>query len=326
MTWFRCGRVWPIALTLGAMTLAGCENIGFSGRDAEIARVRGLNGFAVIESDAKRAVFAVRGRRVVVEPPPGYCLDRDSVNVTQSAAFALIFDCLEDQRDKMSKDGGEGEVVEISLPRTFPGILTVSISGEPAYGREARDLDSFEGLIEGEAGLKLLGRGNRQQPGRIIATRRIGGAFYVLIEEARTEVASILAPRFWRAFLDVRQRLVLVTVSSFSDRPIAEDAMLGFLARQIMRLREVNGLPPEEEETEIARQMEASLDIAVIGAAELTVIRADIPAVTLDGVGPVRAPLPPGRRMASAAPARGGTAGPSSWAPNRAPAAPARPG
>ena len=87
---FRYRRVWLLAGMLAAMALAACENPGLSGRDAELARVRAEKGFAVIEATAERAVFAVRGQRIVVEPPQGYCLDEDSVAVTRNAAFALV--------------------------------------------------------------------------------------------------------------------------------------------------------------------------------------------------------------------------------------------
>ena len=259
---FRYRRVWLLAGMLAAMALAACENPGLSGRDAELARVRAEKGFAVIEATAERAVFAVRGQRIVVEPPQGYCLDEDSVAVTRNAAFALVADCMQDHQAKLENGSGAGSAVEIELPRVFPGILTVAVSGEPAYGWEPAALDAFEELLDAESGLKLLGRGNSPAPGKIIATRRIGGALYVLIEEPSADEASILAPRFWRAFIDINERLVLVTVSSFDDRPVAEDAMMGLLAQQMTRLRRANGLRVNGEEGEIARQMAASLGAA----------------------------------------------------------------
>ncbi len=315
-------RRWLLAGVLAVLALAACENPGLGGRDAELARGRAEKGFAVIEVTAERAVFAARGQRIVVEPPPGYCLDEGSVAVTRNAAFALVADCMQDHQAKLESGSGAGRAVEIALPRVFPGILTVSVSGEPAYGWEAGALDAFEALLGADAGLKLLGRGNSPAPGRIIATRRIGGALYVLIEEPSADDASILAPRFWRAFIDINERLVLVTVSSFSDRPIAEDAMMGFLAQQMTRLRRVNGLRVNREEDEIARQMAASFGSAE-GQGGLTVVRAGRPAAALGQADPARAPVP--RERVASAGASAGT-GSSAPAPARAPAAPRRPG
>ena len=238
---FGYRRPWLLAGALAVLALAACENPGLSGRDAELARLRAEKGFAVVEVAAERAVFAAHGQRIVVEPPQGYCLDEGSVAVTRNAAFALVAECMQDRQAELKN--GAGRAVEIALPRVFPGILTVSVSGEPAYGWEAGALDAFEEMLGAEAGLKLLSRGNSPAPGEITATRRIGGALYVLIEEPAAGDAPILAPRFWRAFININGRLVLVTVSSFSDRPIAEDAMMGFLAQQMTRLRRANGLP-----------------------------------------------------------------------------------
>ena len=91
-------RPWLLAGVLAVLALAACENPGLDGRDAELSRVRAERGFAVIEVTAERAVFAARGQRIVVEPPPGYCLDEGSVAVTRNAAFALIADCMQDHQ------------------------------------------------------------------------------------------------------------------------------------------------------------------------------------------------------------------------------------
>ncbi len=291
---FGYRRSWLLAGVLAVLALAACETPGLSGRDAEFARVRTAKGFAVVEVSAERAVFVARGQRIVVEPPQGYCLDEGSVAVTRKAAFALVADCMQDHQVKLENGSGAGRAGEIELPRVFPGILTISVSGAPAYGWETgAALDAFEEMLGTEAGLKLLGRGNSPAPGKIIATRRIGGALYVLIEDPAAADAPILAPRFWRALMNTNGRLVLVTVSSFSDRPMAEDAMMGFLAQQMTQLRRANGLQINREEDEIARQMAESLDAA--GQGWSTVIGSAAPAVAAGRAGPARAPVAPRR-------------------------------
>ena len=316
-------RPWSLGFLLGAMALAGCENIGVDGLEAELARARSVTGFAVISSNADRAVFAARGQRIVVQPPNGYCLDEGSVDVSRLAAFALVTDCLQDRLEELENGSGAGKVRKISLPRSFPGILTVSISGEPAFDHSQQALDGFEAFIRTEPGRKLLGRGNGTVPGKVIATRQVGGALYVLVEGRGTADDGFLAPRFWRAFIDINDRLVLVTVSSFSDRLIAEDAMMGFLAQQIAHLRNVNDLPGDAEEDEIALQMVETLDLAS-GTDTLIVGRADARTRKLGGRSPARAPRPPARRLANAQ--IGFVVASGRWAPSSAPAAPRRPG
>jgi hypothetical protein len=320
---FGSQRPWIPGLLLGIICLAGCENYGASGVKSELARIRAEKGFAVISSNETRAVFAARGQRVVVEPPDGYCLDEGSVDVSRQAAFALVADCLQDRLVELNNSSDAATVREIALPRSFPGILTVSISGEPAFDRNPQALDAFEAFIETAPGRKLIGRGDGGAPGTVIATRRVGGALYVLIEGPETGGSRFLAPRFWRAFIDINDRLTLVTVSSFSDRPVAEDAMMGFLAQQIVRLRNANGLPEEDEEIEIAGQLVETLDLAS-GTDTLTIGGQSSPTETSDGTGPARAPQPPARRIASAG---GSTVAVLAGAgPSNAPMAPRRPG
>ena len=287
MMQFGHRRSWLGAGVLAVLALAACVEPGRIGPEAELARVSEPRDFAVIEATARRAVFIARGQRIVVEPTPGYCLDQGALGVTGNAAFALIAGCMQDRR-----------AVAVGPPRTVPAILTVAVSGAPAYGSQTAAFDAFEELLGAGPGLALLGRGNASAPGRIIATRRLGEALYVLIEEPAASPPHLLAPRFWRAFIDVNERLVLVTVSSLGDRPMAEDAMMGILARQMTHLRRANGLATNREEVEIARQMAARPD-------------------------PARAPIP--RQRIASAGVQGGAGG-GVPAPVRAPAAPRRPG
>jgi hypothetical protein len=310
---------------LAAVLLSGCEYSGLNERDYGLSGRKSYKNFAVVEASTKRAVFKVRKKRIVVEPPQGYCLDDRSIAVTPKAGFALVAECLGSQSAELAQEAGSGNLAEAALPRAFPGILTVSISGEHAYGPDADALDDFEELLGSEAGSKLLGRGDNSAPGKVIATRRIGGALYVLIEATTANGSPILAQRFWRAFININERLVLVTVSSFTDRPIAEDAMLGFLAQQMVILRRVNGQLIDREESGIADNMMAALDVAGERGG-VTQARAKTIRVASTRSAPLQVPIPP-QRFASAGNGVGGPAPRSASvsAPNKSPAAPHRP-
>ncbi len=267
-------------LALGLLLLlAGCESAGFSAREDELARQRGEIGFAILERSERRAVFAANGQRIAVEPPEGYCLDDGSLAVSRRSAFALVADCMESQELALA-NGATG----VDPPRPFPGILTVTVSGDGAFGEEPAAMSAFESLLGTPEGGRLLGRGEGTGPGRVVAAERADGALYVLIEEATAEGSdSIFAPRFWRSFTEINGRLVLVTVSSFSDRPLGEEEMLSFLAAQMLALRQANGLP--------AGAGEGRIEAAVVGALESAG-----PAETAGasgGEGVVLSPMPP---------------------------------
>lgn len=281
--WSRFGAVSV------AVSLAGCVTTGESEVDAEIARRQGETGVAVVEAAPERAVFIAKGAEVVIEPPAGYCLDADSISVNGSAGFTMIADCLTKQVPAAADGGDAQEAAEITLPRSFPGILTMSISAQPAVDTSPQALDEFEALLSSPEGLQLVGRGIARSPGNVVATRRVGGAFYVLVE-GPDGPGRILSRRFWRAFAGINDRLVLTTVSGFRDSEVSDEAMLGFLMRQIRRLRRANGMPAIAEETEIIEAVTAGRPSP--GAAEV-VLAGTGDEADVDGIAPAAAPEAP---------------------------------
>lgn len=281
-------------LPLGVL-LAGCVTTGESTVEAEIARRQGQAGIAVTEAAPERAVFIAKGAEVVVEPLDGHCLDEDSITVTGASGFAIVADCLTEP-SRETKDGGDAaEAAEMSLRRGFPGILTMSISAQPAFGKNTNALSEFEALLTSPEGLRLVGRGDVPKPGEVVATRWIGGALYVLVEGPGT-AGGILSRRFWRTFAGIKDRLVLMTVSGFRDREISDDAMLGVAVRQMRRLRRANAMPAVAEETEIIEAM--TTDVLASGEVEFvsagTGDDAEIGATAPDQA--PQAPAKPGRR------------------------------
>lgn len=245
------------AALAAVLALAGCESPGFSNKNAELARRHGEVGFAVLEKGDHRAVFAVNGRKVAVVPPKGYCLDQDSLSVTKRSAFALVADCLRTEVKALAEDPGG------PAANAFPAILTITVSGETAFGAKPGAMSAFEALLGTPAGGRLLGRGEQGGTGRVVAAKRVDGALYVLVEERQAQGSdSIFAPRFWRAFTEINNRLVLVTVSCFNAKPLGDDRMLGFLASQIAALRAANDMSPGADGPEIANEVLAGLNTA----------------------------------------------------------------
>lgn len=293
-----------VALLALALSACAAPEIGLSGRDDELERQRiRSGGVVVVSATPERAVFLAGGRQLVVVPPEGHCLDPDTATARRGAGFVLVADC----------PAGTAHPA-------FPGILTVTVSADPGFTSDAGGIDGFEALVTSPAGRRLLSRGNSHAPGRVLATRRIGDALYVLIEEEPNGAAEILQPRFWRAFVDLGGRLALVTLSGFADSPMGVDAMLAFLVGEVAELRAANGLPPVAEENEVAASASgaAATQAPVAGSADAT-------DVALGGA----VPLPPRRPRRERAPHSAPGAAPgSAVAPGRRlpPPPPPRPG
>ncbi len=252
----RRGLIAPALLgpLLGA--LAGCVappglERGFSGRDAELARARGDGNFALVSASADRAVVSALGHQIAVEPAAGFCLAREAIETSDRSAFLLLGDCALEE-----PAGGDTAAAELlDLPRGVPGIITVSISGDPGFTNTGAtgDLSDLQRFVESEDGRALLGRGGDGAQVSVVETRTIGNCLYVLVEDADGSV-PVLAPRFWRAFVELNERLAVVTISGFRDRPLREEEMLRHLGDQVRQLQVANSEPVDEPPVLLAGQ------------------------------------------------------------------------
>ncbi|MBK0398018.1 hypothetical protein H0I76_02345 [Limibaculum sp. M0105] len=242
----RAGRSRARHLALSAsvaLALSGCLAVGESGLDAELERIRAIRGFAVVSASPEKAVLAARGRRVIVEPAPGSCIARDSIEVSSSLAFLIISDCVIEHAAALLPV--TSDAIEIELPPAFPGVITVSVSGAPMdddEGGGSEAVGNLRAYLETVEGKAQLGRGGDATMVEIEETRIVGDTLYVLVRDRSEDASPLLAPAFWRAFVEVNGRMVMATVSGFRDRPVGSEAMLRKLAAQVSALRAANGL------------------------------------------------------------------------------------
>ncbi len=325
------------ALTAPAL-LGGCLQLepGLSGRDAEIGRQRGEAGFAFVETGPERAVVRAGEDYLALVPVEGLCLTGGSFTATDGGAFAVVADCVT-ERVSAAPEGAE----RLELPPAFPGIVTVAISGEGAEGAQGdAAIDRLRGFLSRPVGLAMLGRDGESGAVEVVAIEPAESALFVHVRDTSEGGLALLSPEFWRGFVDVKGRLVLVTVSGFRDRPLPSDEMRRLLGAQVARIRTANagavtlspGLRARAEEAaperpEIAAARETAEAEIARAVAEDAVARGGTPPEgpgrsvdTGSALAPRAAPPPPPRRVAAAP---GGSASPA--APRSAPPAPARP-
>ena len=147
--------VFSVGLALGL--LAGCDDQGFSRVGDEWDR-RHAGPYYVVSAAHDRAVVSAKGRQVAIEPAKGFCLAKESVEASRLSAFALIGDCALDKPTDGAPRGARGE---LQLPRSLPGIITVSVSGDPGLpgAGSADGLDDLTAYLDSDEGSSLLGRG-----------------------------------------------------------------------------------------------------------------------------------------------------------------------
>ena len=229
---------------LGTVALSGCDDQGFSGVGAEWDR-RHAGPYYVVSASPERAVVSAQGRQVAITPAKGFCLARESVETTERSAFALIGDCALDSSTASAPRGSRGE---LQLPRGLPGIITVSVSGDPGFqgGDNDESLNALSRFLDTAEGRRMLGRSGDGASVSVVETRRIDDGVYVMVDDSNDGVVPILDPKFWRAFVELNDRLAVVTVSGFRDRPLGREEMLEHLVAQVQTLRVANSRPINE--------------------------------------------------------------------------------
>ncbi|MEM7320565.1 MAG: hypothetical protein AAF408_16285, partial [Pseudomonadota bacterium] len=137
-------RVVLASAVFGALTVTtACENTGVSGRDAEWARISS-KPFHVVRAGHKRAILSVNGRQVAVVPASGFCLSEESIETSGRSAFVLIGDCAVDGPEATARSARG----ELKLPKSIPGIMTVSISGDKGFAASGSGAGTLDGLEE----------------------------------------------------------------------------------------------------------------------------------------------------------------------------------
>lgn len=289
----RSGTGMAGATLIALALLAGCETVpqpGQSGRAAEIERVRANRDFSIVSVTPARIDLVARGQAIRLEPLPGLCLSGDALDLTASGVFAVVADCA-------AGDAAPGP--------SFPGLITMSVGAEPLFEDglpevvALRRIRDFVGTVPG---LAMLARNGDPQGVRLVGTRRIGGALYAHVEEAEAD-DTVFARQFWRAFVEIEDRLVLVTVLPLADAALPSGGVLSALAAQVAQLRRSNGLPAVGEEDSLAVRREAGAEDAVASVTAQDAVR----------------------RAAPPTPLRRATRGGGSNAPRTAPEAPLRP-
>lgn len=252
---------------LGLWLLAGCElQQGFSGLNAEWERAR-TGPYHVVSVAEDRAVISAKGRQVAIEPAEGFCLAQDALETSLRSAFALIGDCALDASPAEAPLGAHGE---LQLPRGVPGIITVSVSGQADIGSEEGQTELVR-FLESPDGQMMLGRGVGSSGVEVVESRRIGSGVYVLVDDANADLVPVLDPRFWRGFIEVNDRLAVVTVSGFRASPLGTEQMLKYLVNQIQTLARANREPIyETQQTLIAERSGQDEERGETGALALT--------------------------------------------------------
>jgi len=168
---------------------------------AALLLVAGCNPETIGAGATTRERVTVAGRAVTIAAPAGLCIDPASTQVDAAGAFVLMRDC----------PGAEARPPRSAL------TASVSSGGLTGEGDAAADtLADLEAFLETPDGLALVGRSGRSDRVRVLAQQISSDVLFVLVEDRGPQPIAGLDRTFWRAFLEVNERMTVLSVLGFA--------------------------------------------------------------------------------------------------------------
>jgi hypothetical protein len=182
-----------------------------------LAACSGLNDAAVTRA-------TVAGGAVTLAAPRGYCVDASALRDGTRGAFALFGSCAALAPGPFAPEPKPLAVLSAAVSAPRAGAV-------PALEGSA---DRMKAFLTSSAGRRALSRDNDAESVRILRTRFEDGVFYIRLRDTGTTVGPRVAPEYWRALLDIDQRMVTLSVLALEDAPLDEAAgeavIRGFVA------------------------------------------------------------------------------------------------
>lgn len=149
--------------------------------------------------------LAVRDGAVEVQGPDGYCVDPRGSQ--PRAGFVVLAGC--------------AAISSRAVEPPLPGLLTVQV-GEAGSAMVAGNEAALLSLLTSEDGQAMLAQDGDAASVDILSHRRRTGVVAIAFEDRSAGEAPGLMPGEWRAFLDLRGRLVTLSVRRLATRPLTQ--------------------------------------------------------------------------------------------------------
>lgn len=191
-------------------------------QDGRFGNVTG--GFGSLSTRVK-----LSGETIIVEGPPGFCVDKQASEIGTDAAFLLLGNCA---------------VVLPSLKKAEPkvkALLTATISApEQGSSSVAEAVQSMDKFFRSENGRTALSRSSDPGTVEVLDTFHKDGIFYLRARDTSAGIVPGAAPDYWRAYFDLRGQLVSVSVIGFVNSPLEPEVALRTLQEFAFILRGKN--------------------------------------------------------------------------------------
>ncbi|MBS9715389.1 hypothetical protein ACFFUT_14040 [Pseudohalocynthiibacter aestuariivivens] len=207
-TWTSDLKTCAVAGVAALLALAGCIDGG---------------GFGYAPSQ-----MIVSQNSVVISGPPGFCIDRPASRDNADGAFVLMGSCAAIARSSKQPTPDVAAVLMASV--------STPVAGKPV----SESLDTLERFFTSEEGRAALSQTGHSDSVEVLDTLQRDKVFYIHARDASEGLASEVRDEYWRAFFDVKGRLVTASVFGTDERPFSSDAGRATLTEFVQQIRRRN--------------------------------------------------------------------------------------
>lgn len=153
---------------------------------------------------------AVTSDLVTVTGPQGFCVDPTALNETGDSAFVLLGNCAAISSERRAPQPD------------VPAVLTATVSAPSEGGGLIDDPETLDAFVRSDEGRALLSRSGDPESVTILQTEPVGALFLLQARETGGSPIAGVQPTYWRAYIDLDERLATLTVLALDERPLAD--------------------------------------------------------------------------------------------------------
>jgi hypothetical protein len=176
---------------------------------------------------------AVTRDLVVITGPEGYCVDPTATRNSEDTGFVLMGNC--------AAIANSRRVVQ---PATL-AVLTAAVSAASDGGRLADSMADLDAFFRSEDGLRLISRAGDAESVTVLDTLVEGDVFLLHASDTSDGAIDGVQEDYWRAYLDIGNRLATLSVIALEDRALSRDESLETLRGFVMAVQQANADPAE---------------------------------------------------------------------------------
>ncbi len=169
----------------------------------------GACSFSATEGIMFQRAVKVGGQEVVIQGPPGFCIDERLVDEARVGAFVFLSDCA------VNPEATGPTIARVPIS----AVLTASVSNKGLPGSEnglTAGLAQLQSFLETPFGQLTLSKSRDPRTLTVLSITRTDKAVFAFVEDLTQTTRTGESPRFWRAFTEVGGRLVALSATGYN--------------------------------------------------------------------------------------------------------------